>query len=381
MERLATKWSVLRGCTASECVRIYLTVARKWPLFGAKLFNAKTDPNNSDYTMEHGATQNFQPDELEEMKRIQQERDDEELNNPTKVLEHRTKDTKREMEVLENLQELKEVNQRQAQVDQEEMIAKYREMERRQKEREDEEDERELREILELQRQYRLRKSEESSRSRTQLKSSSTDKPTDILTLGNPPKAQGSLATGVKRAKTENLVKNDWTLGYEVPPNTLVVDKCNKPAKTAEPLPPKDPSKSIPPKSLSLVPYSDSDSDSDNQLIHLQKDVLELQQHKRKRDPYSDDEEESSRSRTQLQNSSTDKPADIVTLGNPPKAQGSSATGVKRAKTENWVKNDWTLGYEVPPNTLVVDKCNKPAKTAEPLPPKGNTHYRLSAVL
>uniref|UniRef100_A0A8C5EP78 Uncharacterized protein n=1 Tax=Gouania willdenowi TaxID=441366 RepID=A0A8C5EP78_GOUWI len=42
-ERLATKWSVLRGCTASECVRIYLTVARKWPLFGAKLFNAKVD--------------------------------------------------------------------------------------------------------------------------------------------------------------------------------------------------------------------------------------------------------------------------------------------------------------------------------------------------
>uniref|UniRef100_A0A8B9RDQ9 Pleckstrin homology domain containing, family H (with MyTH4 domain) member 1 n=1 Tax=Astyanax mexicanus TaxID=7994 RepID=A0A8B9RDQ9_ASTMX len=40
-ERLAAKWSVLRGCTASECVRIYLTVARKWPLFGAKLFSAK----------------------------------------------------------------------------------------------------------------------------------------------------------------------------------------------------------------------------------------------------------------------------------------------------------------------------------------------------
>uniref|UniRef100_A0A671L9K5 Pleckstrin homology domain-containing family H member 1-like n=1 Tax=Sinocyclocheilus anshuiensis TaxID=1608454 RepID=A0A671L9K5_9TELE len=40
-ERLATKWSVLHACTASECVRIYLTVARKWPLFGAKLFSAK----------------------------------------------------------------------------------------------------------------------------------------------------------------------------------------------------------------------------------------------------------------------------------------------------------------------------------------------------
>ncbi|XP_030641946.1 pleckstrin homology domain-containing family H member 1 [Chanos chanos] len=43
-ERLAAKWSVLRGCTASECVRIYLTVARKWPLFGAKLFTAKPLP-------------------------------------------------------------------------------------------------------------------------------------------------------------------------------------------------------------------------------------------------------------------------------------------------------------------------------------------------
>uniref|UniRef100_A0A8C6PGV7 Pleckstrin homology domain containing, family H (with MyTH4 domain) member 1 n=1 Tax=Nothobranchius furzeri TaxID=105023 RepID=A0A8C6PGV7_NOTFU len=40
-ECLAAKWSMLRGCSASECVRIYLTVARKWPLFGAKLFSAK----------------------------------------------------------------------------------------------------------------------------------------------------------------------------------------------------------------------------------------------------------------------------------------------------------------------------------------------------
>uniref|UniRef100_A0A8D0D5I8 Pleckstrin homology domain containing, family H (with MyTH4 domain) member 1 n=1 Tax=Sander lucioperca TaxID=283035 RepID=A0A8D0D5I8_SANLU len=43
-ERLATKWSMLRGCSAPECVRIYLTVARKWPLFGAKLFSAKPVP-------------------------------------------------------------------------------------------------------------------------------------------------------------------------------------------------------------------------------------------------------------------------------------------------------------------------------------------------
>ncbi|XP_037756199.1 pleckstrin homology domain-containing family H member 1 isoform X2 [Chelonia mydas] len=38
---LATKWMMLQGCSPLECIRIYLTVARKWPLFGAKVFAAK----------------------------------------------------------------------------------------------------------------------------------------------------------------------------------------------------------------------------------------------------------------------------------------------------------------------------------------------------
>ncbi|KAK7940437.1 hypothetical protein WMY93_003763 [Mugilogobius chulae] len=46
-ECLACKWTMLRGCSGSECVRIYLTVARKWPLFGAKLFSAKPVPPSS----------------------------------------------------------------------------------------------------------------------------------------------------------------------------------------------------------------------------------------------------------------------------------------------------------------------------------------------
>nr|XP_056707116.1 pleckstrin homology domain-containing family H member 1 [Euleptes europaea] len=40
-DQLAAKWMVLQGCSSPECVRIFLTVARKWPLFGAKLFTAK----------------------------------------------------------------------------------------------------------------------------------------------------------------------------------------------------------------------------------------------------------------------------------------------------------------------------------------------------
>ncbi|XP_035315504.1 pleckstrin homology domain-containing family H member 2 isoform X1 [Cricetulus griseus] len=40
-QRLSTRWMALRGHNAADCVRIYLTVARKWPFFGAKLFFAK----------------------------------------------------------------------------------------------------------------------------------------------------------------------------------------------------------------------------------------------------------------------------------------------------------------------------------------------------
>uniref|UniRef100_A0A8C2YA54 Pleckstrin homology domain-containing family H member 2 n=1 Tax=Coturnix japonica TaxID=93934 RepID=A0A8C2YA54_COTJA len=40
-QRLSTRWMALRGHSAADCVRIYLTVARKWSFFGAKLFAAK----------------------------------------------------------------------------------------------------------------------------------------------------------------------------------------------------------------------------------------------------------------------------------------------------------------------------------------------------
>ncbi|KAM9016216.1 pleckstrin homology domain-containing family H member 2 isoform 1-T1 [Ara ararauna] len=40
-QRLSTRWMALRGHSAADCIRIYLTVARKWSFFGAKLFAAK----------------------------------------------------------------------------------------------------------------------------------------------------------------------------------------------------------------------------------------------------------------------------------------------------------------------------------------------------
>ncbi|XP_052049720.1 splicing factor YJU2 isoform X1 [Apodemus sylvaticus] len=118
----------------------------------------KTDPENTDYTMEHGATRNFQAEKLleEEEKRVQKEREDEELNNPMKVLENRTKDSKLEMEVLENLQELKDLNQRQAHVDFEAMLLQHRLSQEQWQQQQEEEDERETAALLEEARQRRL---------------------------------------------------------------------------------------------------------------------------------------------------------------------------------------------------------------------------------
>uniref|UniRef100_A0A8C4EIY1 Pleckstrin homology domain containing, family H (with MyTH4 domain) member 2 n=1 Tax=Dicentrarchus labrax TaxID=13489 RepID=A0A8C4EIY1_DICLA len=42
LQRLSARWASLRGRSSPECVRIYLTVARKWPFFGAKLFEAES---------------------------------------------------------------------------------------------------------------------------------------------------------------------------------------------------------------------------------------------------------------------------------------------------------------------------------------------------
>ncbi|XP_037821245.1 uncharacterized protein CG43867 isoform X1 [Lucilia sericata] len=48
-ELLITKWILLKGRSTLDCVRIYLTCCRKWPYFGASLFQAK--PRHSDQAM------------------------------------------------------------------------------------------------------------------------------------------------------------------------------------------------------------------------------------------------------------------------------------------------------------------------------------------
>ncbi|XP_059661358.1 uncharacterized protein LOC132307574 [Cornus florida] len=78
----------------------------------------KTDPQNSDYVVESGATRNFEPwrAEDEEVDKEKQKRDSEEMGDAMKSLENRTLDSKREMDILAALDEMKSMKSRQATV-------------------------------------------------------------------------------------------------------------------------------------------------------------------------------------------------------------------------------------------------------------------------
>ncbi|XP_010226663.1 PREDICTED: coiled-coil domain-containing protein 94 [Tinamus guttatus] len=184
----------------------------------------KTDPENTDYTMEHGATRNFQAEKLleEEEKRMQKEREDEELNNPMKVLENRTKDSKLEMEVLENLQELKELNQRQANVDFEAMLKQYKEYEEEQKRKEQEEDEQEMKAMLEQAQSRRLLLDADAAQEPVTVHAKT--KPTVILQEEPQPQA--------KKPKTESWERSVGGLSSKAQLAGLVTVKKPKPGAT-----------------------------------------------------------------------------------------------------------------------------------------------------
>ncbi|XP_063003138.1 splicing factor YJU2 [Elgaria multicarinata webbii] len=189
----------------------------------------KTDPENTDYAMEHGATRNFQAEKLleEEEKRLQKEREDEELNNPMKVLENRTKDSKLEMEVLENLQELKDLNQRQAHVDFESMLQQYKDYEEQQKQRELEEDEQEMKAMLEKAQSRRLLEDSDSDDdpAPAPAKPFVKVKPTDILQEVPEPEA--------KKPKLESWERSVGKLTHKAKLSGLVTTAKRKPSNGA----------------------------------------------------------------------------------------------------------------------------------------------------
>lgn len=87
----------------------------------------KTDPQNTDYEIEAGATRNFMALKLaeEQAQREMDELKEEEASNPMKLLENRTQQSRNEIEVLESLEELRDLNRRQQNVDYDQMLKQY----------------------------------------------------------------------------------------------------------------------------------------------------------------------------------------------------------------------------------------------------------------
>lgn len=84
----------------------------------------KTDPKNSDYEMESGATRNFEVwrDTKQSLEDIEKQREEEEKNDSMKALENRTLDNKLEMDVLDALDEIKAINKRHERVDTDKLL-------------------------------------------------------------------------------------------------------------------------------------------------------------------------------------------------------------------------------------------------------------------
>ncbi|XP_033217279.1 splicing factor YJU2 [Belonocnema kinseyi] len=87
----------------------------------------KTDPKNTDYEIEAGASRNFMALKMaeEQAQREEDEEREEEATNPMKLLEKRTQQSKHELELLESLEELKDLNRRQQTIDYEQMLGQY----------------------------------------------------------------------------------------------------------------------------------------------------------------------------------------------------------------------------------------------------------------
>lgn len=116
----------------------------------------KTDPRNTDYEIEEGATRNFMALKLaqEQEKREEDAEKEEEATNPMKLLENRTQQSKQEIELMESLEELRDLNRRQGNVDYDSMLSKYNpaELKEQIKRMQEEEDERTVQKLMGIKR-------------------------------------------------------------------------------------------------------------------------------------------------------------------------------------------------------------------------------------
>lgn len=85
----------------------------------------KTDPKNTDYVAEHGASRNFEPWRTKDDDENKEFEEEEVADDPMKALENRTLDSKREMEILDALDEIRLRNARSERVNLDEVLKRF----------------------------------------------------------------------------------------------------------------------------------------------------------------------------------------------------------------------------------------------------------------
>lgn len=186
----------------------------------------KTDPENTDYTLEHGATRLFEAAKLiEEAEKEEQRQREEDATNPMKMLETRTKDSKLEMEIMENLEELREQNTRKEEVDYTELLRRKAEEEEERRLQEEKEDEDEIRRIFgktgkgSLKRLQDDDEDDEEEAEKTKPKEK-YKRPSDCLVEGTPPRKKSN-STFSGKAAISSLIKRKTTVSSDLgPPQT-----------------------------------------------------------------------------------------------------------------------------------------------------------------
>nr|ACO15500.1 Coiled-coil domain-containing protein 94 [Caligus clemensi] len=103
----------------------------------------RTDPENTDYVLEAGATRNFEAlAKAEKQAELEEKAYQEELkSNPMKLLEERTEASKFEMERMEALEELRELNKRELKINFDNMLGSYEDQRAQKIARDEKEDE------------------------------------------------------------------------------------------------------------------------------------------------------------------------------------------------------------------------------------------------
>ncbi|KAF3626000.1 Coiled-coil domain-containing protein 94 [Capsicum annuum] len=181
----------------------------------------KTDPKNSDYTVESGATRNFEPwrGKDEEIEKEQQKRDAEEMGDAMKSLENRTLDSKREMDILAGLDEMKSLKSRHATVSVDAMLEALQRSHESKERKMEEEDEALIRSIFQGSREIVKRihdeefeddddddlafftpesaGSENNSVKKRKVSEEPDEKPTDFLTKSSIPDSSKSKDTAL----------------------------------------------------------------------------------------------------------------------------------------------------------------------------------------